>query len=86
MEYPCQPSFFAENYGGSHKNWSGRPGNSKDFSNRHIFQTNRYMYKTIYSSMQYYLRPFQSCITIKCQYMGTHWKDHSNYFERGRPP
>ena len=63
-----------------------RPGNNKYFSYRHIFQTYMHMYKTIYASIQYYLSPFQWCITLKFQYMETYWKYCSKYVEGGQSP
>ena len=44
------------------------------------------MYNTKHALIPYYLIPFQPRITLNCQYMGTYWKDHSNYFYGGQPP
>ena len=41
------------------------------------------MDNTIYASINYCLSPFQSCITLTFQYMGTNCKDISKYVEGG---
>ena len=43
------------------------------------------MYKIKHALIHYCLIPFQSCITLNCQYIVTYCKDHSNYFDGVRP-
>ena len=57
-EYPHQP-FLPKLSGVRIKTGGVWPGNDQDYSHTHVFQTNIYMDKTIYDSIQYYLRPFQ---------------------------
>ena len=78
--------FLIKNDGGRHKKWEGVNQEKEKKSHIHIFRTNIQMYKTKHALIQYYLIPFQSCITLNCQCMGTSRKDHSKYVDGGRPP
>ena len=86
MHYPCQPYFFAKNAGGLCKKREGVDQEKKYFSHIYILRTNIHMYKTKHALIQYFFSPFQSCITLNCQYMVTYRKYHSKCVDGVRSP